>query len=408
MKSSASNLSGKIKLSVIIVNYNVKYYLEQTLCSVFRSSDRVDLEVWVVDNASTDGSEEYISRRFPQVHYLYNRENVGFSKANNQAIRQARGEYVLLLNPDTIVGEDVLETSVRFLDAHPEAGATGAAMLKDDGGFAWESRRGVPTPFTSFCKMSGLCSLFPKSRIFGKYYMRYLDERQIQEIEIISGAFTMIRRAALDRVGLLDETFFMYGEDIDLSYRILLGGFHNYYLPVRILHYKGESTQKSSYRYVHTFYNAMLIFFNKHFRKKHLFLSSLIHLAVVLRGGMDLLKNKFLGNLKTDPETDLKGKRLLCLGGRDALPALRQILEKNRIMADYMEAVEQTHPLGHLSPGVDLKKYDGVVYDVDSYSFRQILFLLQKGCSVKPLVLGTFSTQWGYMVTHKKIWHGHE
>lgn len=395
-----------MKLSVIIVNYNVKYYLEQTIFSVYRAVRNLEAEVWVVDNASTDGSKEYILQRFPKVHYLYNEENVGFSRANNQAIRLSEGEYVLLLNPDTIVGEDVLEAGVRFLDENPQAGALGVAMLKDNGGFAWESRRGVPTPFTSFCKMSGLGSLFPKSRTFGKYYMRYLDETQVNEIEIISGAFNMIRRSALDRVGLLDETFFMYGEDIDLSYRILLGGYKNYYLPVRIIHYKGESTQKSSYRYVHTFYNAMLIFFNKHFRKKHLLLSSLIHIAVVLRGGIDLLKNKVQLRCGKKREEDMLGKRILCLGAKEALCEMEQILHANGMTAAFVEADEKTMPQGHLTEGLCFTDYDWVVYDVDAYSYRRILALLQEGFGRKPLYLGTYSRQWRHLVTHKKIWYG--
>ena len=148
------------------------------------------------------------------------------------------------------------------MDTHPEAGATGVAMLKDDGGFAWESRRGLPTPFTSFCKMTGLCALFPHSRRLGRYYMRYLDKNKTNQIDVISGAFCMVRRSALDKTGLLDEDFFMYGEDIDLSYRLLQCGYKNYYQPLRILHYKGESTHKSSFRYVHVFYKAMLIFFD--------------------------------------------------------------------------------------------------------------------------------------------------
>lgn len=395
-----------MKLSVIIVNYNVKYYLEQTIFSVYRAVRNLDAEIWVVDNASTDGSKEYILQRFPKVHYLYNEENVGFSCANNQAIRLSEGEYVLLLNPDTIVGEDVLEAGVRFLDENPQAGALGVAMLKDDGGFAWESRRGVPTPFTSFCKMSGLGSLFPKSRTFGKYYMRYLDETQINEIEIISGAFNMIRRSALDRVGLLDETFFMYGEDIDLSYRILLGGYKNYYLPVRIIHYKGESTQKSSYRYVHTFYNAMLIFFNKHFRKKHLLLSSLIHVAVVLRGGVDLLKNKVRLHYGKKQEEDMIGKRILCLGSKEALAGMEQILQSNGMTAEFVEADEKAMPQGHLTANLRFMDYDWVVYDVDSYSYQRILNLLQEGSGRKPLHLGTYSRQWDHLITHKKIWYG--
>lgn len=279
-----------MKLSVVIVSYNVKYYLEQCLRSVFRSGQELEMEVFVVDNDSSDGSLAHLQALFPQVRYIQNRENVGFSRANNQAIRQSRGEYVLLLNPDTVLTEHTLSDCVRFLDAHPEAGATGVAMYGHNGRFAWESRRGLPTPWTSFCKMSGLCTLFPHSRLFGRYYMRYLKRTEAAEIEVISGAFNMIRRRALDEVGLLDEDFFMYGEDIDLSYRLLQGGWRNYYLPTPILHYKGESTQKSSYRYVHIFYEAMLIFFDKHYSHRYRFFAVLVRLAVRLRAAVDLLQ----------------------------------------------------------------------------------------------------------------------
>ena len=181
-----------MKLSIVIVSYNVKYYLEQCLCSVARACYGLDAEIWVVDNASSDGSVEYIRSRFPDVHFIENQENVGFSRANNMAIRQATGDYILLLNPDTVVGENTLSGCLQFMDAHPEAGATGVAMLKDDGGFAWESRRGLPTPFTSFCKMTGLCALFPHSRRLGRYYMRYLDKNKTNQIDVISGAFCMV------------------------------------------------------------------------------------------------------------------------------------------------------------------------------------------------------------------------
>jgi GT2 family glycosyltransferase len=247
------------------------------------------MDIWVVDNASSDGSVEYLQSHFPYVHLISNTDNVGFSKANNQALRQCQGEYILLLNPDTLVAEDTLKGCVDFLDAHPEVGSTGVRMLNADGTFAPESRRGLPTPFTSFCKMSGLASLFPKSRIFGRYYMRYLNPDEANPIDVVSGAFNMLRRKALDEIGLLDEDFFMYGEDIDLSYRMLLGGWQNYYLPYYIMHYKGESTAKSSFRYVHVFYNAMLIFFNKHFGKRYLILGYIIRLAVVLRALLDMV-----------------------------------------------------------------------------------------------------------------------
>ena len=278
-----------MKLSVIIVNYNVKYHLEQCIRSVQKASEGLSADIWVVDNASSDGSMDYLQPLFPDIHFISNTENVGYSRANNQAIRESKGEYVLLLNPDTIVAEDTLKGCVDFLDAHPKVGATGVRMLNADGTFAPESRRGLPTPFTSFCKMTGLSALFPKSRTFGKYYMKYLDADEANPIEVISGAFNMLRRKALDEVGLLDEKFFMYGEDIDLSYRMLLGGWQNYYIPYNILHYKGESTQKSSFRYVHVFYNAMLIFFNKHFGKKYYLIGYLIQLAVVFRALLDML-----------------------------------------------------------------------------------------------------------------------
>ena len=282
-----------MKLSVVIVSYNVKYHLEQCIRSVKNASEGLDADIWVVDNASSDDSVSYLRGLFPDIHFICNTENVGFSKANNQAIQESKGEYVLLLNPDTIVAEDTLKGCVEFLDAHPQVGATGVRMLNADGTFAPESRRGVPTPFTSFCKMTGLSSLFPKSRIFGRYYMKYLDENQANPVEVLSGAFNMLRRKALDQIGLLDEDFFMYGEDIDLSYRMLTGGWQNYYLPYNILHYKGESTNKSSFRYVHVFYNAMLIFFSKHFGKKYMFVGYLIRLAVVVRAMLDMLIRVF-------------------------------------------------------------------------------------------------------------------
>ena len=254
-----------MKLSVVIVSYNVKYYLEQCLLSVQRALAGVDAEVIVIDNHSKDHTVESLSGRFPDVKFISSQHNLGFAKANNKAIRQSTGEYVLLLNPDTFVGEQTLRQAIDFMDAHPKAGAAGVKMLKCDGEAAMESRRGVPTPMTSFYKVVGLCRRYPMSHTFGKYYMSYLPWDKPSQIEIVSGAFCLLRRQALDQTGLLDETFFMYGEDIDLSYRLLKGGWENWYLPFHVLHYKGESTQKSSFRYVHVFYGAMLIFFRKHY-----------------------------------------------------------------------------------------------------------------------------------------------
>lgn len=258
-----------MKLSVIIVNYNVQAFLEQCLRTVFQALEGIDGEVFVVDNQSTDGSTAMVQQEFPQVRLVANTENVGFSRANNQAIRMSRGEYVLLLNPDTVVGEDVFRQVIAFLDAHPKAGGLGVKMIDGTGRFLPESKRGLPTPTVAFFKIMGLSRLFPHSRLFGRYHLGHLPENETARIEILSGACMFLRKRMLDEVGLLDESFFMYGEDIDLSYRITLGGYENWYFPAApIIHYKGESTKKSSVNYVFVFYNAMAIFARKHFTRR--------------------------------------------------------------------------------------------------------------------------------------------
>ena len=270
-----------MKLSVVIVSYNVCHFVEQCLDSVQKAAEGLDVEVFVVDNDSVDDTVETIGRRYPWVHLIANDENYGFARANNIAIRQAKGEYVLLLNPDTIVAEPTLREVVSFMDAHPEAGGVGVRMHNADGTLAPESRRAIPTPWVSFLKMLG----FTK-----RYYMSHLPWNQPSQIEVISGAYCLLRRKALNEVGLLDEDFFMYGEDIDLSYRLLKGGWQNWFLPFDIVHYKGESTQKSSFRYVHVFYQAMLIFFRKHYGHLSFLLSLPIKTAIYFRAFLALIQ----------------------------------------------------------------------------------------------------------------------
>jgi O-antigen biosynthesis protein len=284
-----------LKLSVIIVNYNVEYFLEQCLNSVIKAIENVDAEIFVVDNISVDGSVAMVQSKFPSVILIENKENVGFSKANNQAMRIAKGEYILLLNPDTVVEEDTFTKVCDFMDAHPNAGGLGVKMIDGKGNFLPESKRGLPTPAVAFYKIFGLSALFPKSKTFGKYHLGFLSKEEIHEIEILSGAFMLMRKSTLDKVGLLDEDFFMYGEDIDLSYRILKGGYKNYYFPnTSIIHYKGESTKKSSVNYVFVFYNAMIIFAKKHFSEKNAkTFSFLINLAIYLRAGIAII-NRFI------------------------------------------------------------------------------------------------------------------
>ena len=276
------------QLSVIIVNYNVRYFLEQALHSVMRATRQIDAEVWVVDNNSVDGSMEMVKTLFPSVKRIENKENLGFSKANNQAIRNSHSKYILLLNPDTVLQDNTLEKCVAFMDEHSDAGGLGVRMIDGKGQFLPESKRGLPSPAVAFHKMTGLSKLFPKSKLFGRYHLKFLDENSIHQVDVLSGAFMMLRSETLEKTGLLDEDFFMYGEDIDLSYRITQAGYRNYYFPhTTIIHYKGESTKKRSANYVKVFYNAMVLFARKHYSQSiagrfNIFIQMAIYLRAAL------------------------------------------------------------------------------------------------------------------------------
>jgi GT2 family glycosyltransferase len=289
-----------MKLSVILVNYNVFHFLDQAIGSVLNALKNIESEVIVVDNNSVDGSVDLIRSKYPEVYLIANKTNEGFSKANNQGMRIAKGEYVLLLNPDTLVEEDTFEKCIQFMDKHPLAGGLGVKMLDGKGEFLPESKRSLPSPKVAFYKIFGLSALFPTSKRFGRYHLGFLDNDQTHEVEILSGAYMFMRKTVLDEIGLLDEDYFMYGEDIDLSYRILKGGYKNYYFPeTRIIHYKGESTKKTSVNYVFIFYKAMIIFAKKHFSSKNAWLFSLlINIAIYLRAfiaiGFRFLKSMLL------------------------------------------------------------------------------------------------------------------
>jgi O-antigen biosynthesis protein len=271
-----------MELSVIIVSYNVRHFLEQCLVSVRKAASGLSCEIFVVDNSSADGSCAMVRTKFPEVKLIPNPDNKGFSAACNQAIKLSSSPFTLLLNPDTVVEEDTFKKCIGFMNDHPDAGAMGVKMISGNGKLLPESKRALPTPATAFFKMSGLAWLFPKSRIFNRYYLGHLNSTATSEADILSGAFMFIRKKVLDITGLLDETFFMYGEDIDLSYRIIKAGYKNYYYPgVSIIHYKGESTRKEELDYFLHFYRAMLIFIKKHFGKKGSF-SFLLPLRVAI------------------------------------------------------------------------------------------------------------------------------
>jgi GT2 family glycosyltransferase len=283
-------------LTVIIVNFNVKYFLEQSLHAVFNALRSIEGEVIVVDNHSADGSAQMIPPRFPQVKFIANNANVGFARANNQAIKMAKGDYILLLNPDTLVQEDTFTKCLAYMKQHEEAGCMGVKMIDGTGRFLRESKRALPTPWVAFYKIFGFSWLFPRSRKFGRYHLGFLHENEIHEVDVLSGAFMLIRKTALEKAGMLDEDFFMYGEDIDLSYRIQKAGYKNIYFPqTTIIHFKGESTRKGTINYVLLFYKAMIIFARKHFAGKSVrnFIM-MIHLAIYLRAGISILYRFFL------------------------------------------------------------------------------------------------------------------
>jgi GT2 family glycosyltransferase len=269
------------KVSIVIVSYNVRPLLTECIDSVRLALAGLNGDITVVDNCSKDDTVEYLQKHYPDVQLIINQENVGFARANNQAIRQTDSEYVLLLNPDTIVYEPTIHGCIDFMDAHPEAGGAGVRMLNREGKVAPESRRAIPTPWVAMLKMLGFTR---------RYYMSDLPWDEPSRIEVISGAYCLLRRKALDEVGLLDEDYFMYGEDIDLSYRLLKGGWQNWYLPYDIVHYKGGSTQKTSFRYVHVFYQAMLIFFRKHYGHLSFFFSLPIKVAIYFRAFLALIE----------------------------------------------------------------------------------------------------------------------
>jgi GT2 family glycosyltransferase len=329
-------------LSVVIVSYNVKYFLEQCLSSLKKAIEGIPAlaaEVFIIDNASSDGSPDFLEPLFPDFHFIRNKENIGFARANNEMIRGCKGEFVLFLNPDTIVAEDSLAVCISFLRDHADAGALGVRMIDGAGRFLRESKRGFPYPATSFFKMTGLSRLFPRSKTFSSYYMGHLDDDSTQKVEVLSGAFMMIKKSVLDKTGGFDEQFFMYAEDIDLSYRIDKAGLSNYYLPATtIIHFKGESTQKDI-RYVKMFYSAMQLFIKKHFgRNGPSFRLNTLIIGLRLRQMLSVLQLPF----KKSTDGPKTGMSVFIRGNPNDIEKLKQKLVACGIRESDVEKTEDT------------------------------------------------------------------
>jgi len=315
-QTTSHEIVGELDVSIIIVNYNVKEFLKQVLNSIEKATQNLKVETIVVDNDSADGSVEMVRQFFPDVKLYANKENLGFSKANNLGICDAKGKYLFILNPDTILQEDSLVTLIQFLEDNPDAGAVGPRIMNPDGSFARESRRSFPSPSVAFYRIFGLGRLFPKSKIFGRYNLSYIPNDQVCEVDALSGSCMMIRKDALlhafgkeaefgDRPsssarekfenggggGLFDESFFMYGEDLDWCFRIKAAGWKIFYTPeTQIIHYKGESTKRGELRYVKLFYGAMIQFVDKHFEGRHSkIFAAIVSLGIFVRAGQSIV-----------------------------------------------------------------------------------------------------------------------
>jgi GT2 family glycosyltransferase len=272
-------------ISIIIVNYNTEKLLKGCLESVYASANGTPLDIWVVDNSSRDNSVSMVKSQFPTVQVLENPSNVGFSKANNMVISRSRSEYILLLNPDTLVIGDAIERMLRFMNKHPEVGIAGCKVLNRDGTLQLACRRSIPTPKAAFFRLTGLSLLFPKSKVIAQYNMTYKSPDETHEVDAVSGAFLMIRRKVVEQIGLLDERFFMYGEELDWCLRAKRAGWAVMYHPdARIVHYKGESTKYNSRKATIEFYRAMYLFHKKHFAANHsIAVNSIIYAGILLK-----------------------------------------------------------------------------------------------------------------------------
>jgi GT2 family glycosyltransferase len=376
----------RLKLSVIIINFNVKYFLEQCLCSVTNACKNIEAEIFVIDNLSTDDSKEYFKGKFKEVHFIWNPENVGFSKANNQVLKLATGEFILFLNPDTILPEDCLAKCIACFNNNIDAGALGVRMIDGAGKFLKESKRGFPSPLVSLFKLSGLTAIFPRSKFFARYYLGHLNQYKNQQVDVLSGAFMMIRKRVLDITGGFDERFFMYGEDIDLSYRILRAGYQNiYFAETTIIHFKGESTKKNSPKYIKLFYGAMSIFVKKHYGENFAGLYNFLIQIVIA------IKSPFLNILNslrqsTDDKKKLnKREKYLILGDKKAFAVVESILQKNNIDSLVYNHVDlngisienNTEIFKHLPPFANDRSINEMIICVDDFSAKQTIALIE-------------------------------
>jgi len=368
-----------MQLSVIIVNYNVRYFLEQCLLSVQAALRGIDGEIIVVDNTSPDDSCSMVKENFPTIKLIENEGNVGFSKANNQGVAIAKGKYVLILNPDTVVSEDTFTKILTFAEKKENLGILGVKLVDGTGNFLPESKRGIPTPAVAFNKLFGI-----SKNNTGKYYATHLSEDESGTIDVLVGAFMLIERIKYNEVHGFDEDYFMFGEDIDISYKMLKKGYQNYYYPkTQIIHYKGESTSKNA-KYLGNFFGAMRIFYNKHFRLNALY-DSIMGLGIKFWYWV-----KYFQLQKPEKPTP-KAKNVLYYGNDNQIfEAIKKQYSESFV---HIFAVCDTRVISRYDDLVKLeneiadKQLDEIIFDNQSNTFSKIIFyitsLKNKGINFK-------------------------
>ena len=351
-----------MQLSVVIVNYNVKYFLEHCLLSVVKACSNIDAEILVVDNNSTDSSSDYFKNKFPSVNFYWLAENLGFGKANNYALQFAKGDYILFLNPDTIVGENCFKDCISFFQKNKNCGALGVRMIDGAGNFLKESKRGFPNAAVGFYKAIGLANLFPKT--FGQYHATHLLEKDNNKVDVLAGAFMMLSKKAIEITKGFDEDFFMYGEDIDLSYRVKKAGLENYYFGEKtIVHFKGESTTQKGDVYFNNFYGAMKLFVDKHYNK-NAFWKTFIYLGVFIRKNIAIVKNKFVSKA-----INVTIKSTLIIGNANESAAAKTLLEKGNTNIKITETNNKTEIQNILQK----EKIDQIVFCNELFSYEYML-----------------------------------
>ncbi|RBN50898.1 glycosyltransferase family 2 protein [Flavobacterium psychrolimnae] len=352
-----------MQLSVIILNYNVRYFLEQCVLSVENALKTIDGEIIVIDNNSSDYSCAMMKQRFPNVKLIQNNENLGFPKGNNIGVAQAQGEYICILNPDTVVAEDTFTKVLAFAQKQSDLGVLGCKLIDGAGNFLPESKRGIPTPWVAFTKVTGLYKIVPKFRIFGKYYAQHLNENQTGKVDILVGAFMFLKRDLYLEVGGFDEDCFMYSDDIDLSYRILQKGKSNFYFhETTVIHYKGESTVKDE-TYMKRFQEAMNFFYKKHFRVSALF-SIFMKAGIVFFSLVKMFQGKSV--IKTVP------KSYLLYSTNEKLAEKLRLVLQNKVRFHDLKTEKMV-----ISSSVKNKKAVEIILDNEFISFQECIAILE-------------------------------